>query len=252
MSVQKNIIENVSFHHFGERCHPLLIINMLLNIKEKKLFQLGIFPFNTIIDILEEGQLEDIINIDYLRRNGNCINYETEDKHHGYAHVNSECQHIKYKNLQLVHDYAFEGNTIINKKFIENSHRIKMENFYKDIAENKFMIFITFLYDSKIDELKFEEMKNVLINKYKIQKFLIIIFSQEEKPNKFIPEEYEILTIENDYRDAIKRKKEYRIPLYRDIFEKFRNVMIKHDIHYKSFDELFDIKNMNVLPGIDD
>ena len=223
---------------------------MMLNIKEKKLFQLGVFPFNTIINILEDGQLEDIINLDYLRRCGNCVNYENEDKLNGYAHVNSNCQHIKYKNLELVHDYAFEGNTVINKNFIEKSHKIKMENFYKDISENKFMVFITYLFDSKIADLKFEDMINVLKNKYNIKKFIIIIFSTEQKPDKIIPKEYELITVDQ-YYDDIWKKKEYRIPLYRDMFEKFRNIMIKYNIHYNSFDELFDIKNMPVIPGVD-
>jgi hypothetical protein len=224
---------------------------MILNISDKRLFQLGIFPFNSIIDILKDGKLEDIINLEYIRLNDNIVNYEVTDKLNGYAHGNNACKNIKYKNVTLMHDYAFEGNTVINKNFIENSHRIKMDNFYRDISEEKFMVFITFLFETKMAELKFEEMVNVLKNKYKIQKFLIIIFSQEHKQNKNIPEEYEIITIENEYRDDILRKKEYRIPLYREIFEKFRNVMIKHNIHYKSFDELFDIKNMPVLPGID-
>lgn len=37
-------------------------------------------------------------------RCGNCVNYENEDRLNSYARVNSNCQHIKYKNLELVHD----------------------------------------------------------------------------------------------------------------------------------------------------
>ena len=40
---------------------------MILNINIKTLFQLGIYPFNTIVKILKDEKLNDIMNIEYLR-----------------------------------------------------------------------------------------------------------------------------------------------------------------------------------------
>jgi hypothetical protein len=111
------------------------------------------------------------------------------------------------------------------------------------------MIFITFLHDTKLLEIKYEEMVNVLKQKYLIEKFLIILFTTEQKIDKIIPPEYEIITIDHFF-DNIWRKKEERIPLYKDIYTKFLNVISKYGLNYKSFEEQFDIKNMPVIQGV--
>ena len=218
---------------------------MILQNHKKTLFQLGIFPFNTIVQILEEAQFNDIINLDYLRLNGNKVDYLENDTFHNYAHVNSNCTHTKYKNLELVHDYAFDGNTITNKKFIEASHKLKIQNFYNDIkANNKYMCFITFLFDSKLVDLEFKKMVDVLKNKYNIKKLIILIFTNEKNIIQDLPKEYEIITIENEYRDDIWRETEYKVNLYKDIWEKFRSTLKKYGCEYKCFEEIFDIRHM--------
>ena len=78
--------KNIRYLHFGERCHPIVIINMLLKINVKTMFQLGIYPFNTIVKILEDGTFDDIMNPQYLRLmttlpdGSNEIKYNNKDK----------------------------------------------------------------------------------------------------------------------------------------------------------------------------
>jgi hypothetical protein len=76
--------KDIRYVDFGERCHPLIIINMMLNINTKTLFQLGIYPFNTIVKILEDGTFDDSMNPQYLRLN--------HDEH----------GNIKYNNLKVL------------------------------------------------------------------------------------------------------------------------------------------------------
>lgn len=107
-------MKNIRYLHFGERCHPILIINMLLKINIKTLFQLGIYPFNTICSILEDETFDDIMNIEYLQamnpNNSSELIYENVkflevDKVNNYCHINTIISNKKYKNLLLVHDY---------------------------------------------------------------------------------------------------------------------------------------------------
>ena len=133
--------KNIRYIHFGERCHPLIIINMMLKINIKTLFQLGIFPFNTIVNILEDGIFDDIMNPQYLRlmhdEHGNIkynnLKVHQVDKLNNYCHSNTIISNSKYDKLLLVHDYGCEEDTIINYNFIQNSHKLKQQNFYENI-----------------------------------------------------------------------------------------------------------------------
>ena len=54
---------SVSLQHFGDMCYPFIIINHILRISRKTLFELGRFPFNSNLKILQEAQFENIYKI---------------------------------------------------------------------------------------------------------------------------------------------------------------------------------------------
>jgi hypothetical protein len=220
---------------------------MILNIKTKTLFQLGKYPFNTIIQILEDEKFEDVINPEYLLFNGNKLNYLEEDKLDNFCHNNTIIDSTKYLGLGLVHDYAIEDNTIINYNFIQKIHKLKQENFYEYIKSDNFLCFVTFLFDTNKMDLQYEKMKNILSEKYNIKDFVIVIFTDDKTPILFdIPKCYEIITID-EYKDDFARPTDYRINLYKDIWEKFSCVLKKYGYNYETFEELFDITRMPII-----
>lgn len=242
--------KEIEFLHFGERCGPYIIINLMLKNNKKTLFQLGVYPFNTIVNILEDEKFDDIINLEYIRYNGNKVDFLEIDKKKAYSHC-SAFTNIKYEGLQLQHDYELEENTIINYNFINESHNIKKTNFYNSIKNNNFLCFICLLFSTNILDLEFEKMVYILKHKYSIESFIITIFTNDKdgisKLPSNLPKEYEIIFVENDYRIDIYESDEYRINLYKDMWEKFRDVLKKYNYHYSSFEEQFDI---NLMPRL--
>ena len=250
---------SIRYLHFGERCHPLLIINMMLNINIKTLFQLGVYPFNTIVKILEDETFDDIINPQYLRLMNmlpdgsfeikyNQVKFLENDKINNYCHNNTNISNIKYDKLMLVHDYGCEEDTIINYNFIQKSHKLKQANFYEYIHSGDFLCFITILFDSTLADLEYEKMSNLLSQKYAVKDFVIVIFTNDKNPiPENLPKCFEIIVLDDEYRDDIWRSTEYRVALYKDMWEKFRCVMKKYDFDHASFEEQFDINRMPLL-----
>lgn len=250
---------SIRYLHFGERCHPLLIINMMLNINIKTLFQLGVYPFNTIVKILEDETFDDIINPQYLRLMNmlpdgsfeikyNQVKFLENDKINNYCHNNTNISNIKYDKLMLVHDYGCEEDTIINYNFIQKSHKLKQANFYEYIHSGDFLCFITILFDSTLADLEYEKMSNLLSQKYAVKDFVIVIFTNDKNPiPENLPKCFEIIVLDDEYRDDIWRSTEYRVALYKDMWEKFRCVMKKYDFDHASFEEQFDINRMPKL-----
>lgn len=239
---------NIRYLHFGERCHPIIIINIILNIKIKTLFQLGIYPFNTIVKILEDETFHDIMNPKYLKSdNYSELKYLQEDKLNNYCHNNTLLSNTKYNGLTLVHDYGCEEDTIINYNFIQNSHKLKQQNFYENIHSGDFLCFITILFDSNLAVLEYERMSNVLSQKYGVKDFVIVIFTNDKNIPENLPKCFEIIVLEDEYKDDICRSKEYRVALYKDMWEKFVCVMKKYGFDHSSFEELFDINRMPIL-----
>jgi hypothetical protein len=238
--------KNIRYLHFGERCHPFIIINMILGINVKTLFQLGIYPFNILIQILHDETFDDIINPQYLKsENYNKLKYLDVDILNNYCHNNTILCNTKYDGLKLVHDYDCENDTIINYNFIQNSHKLKQKNFYEYIQSGDFLCFITFLFESNLKDLQYEKMSNVLFEKYGVKDFIIIIFTNDTNPiPENIPKCYEIIILNDEYRDDIHRSDEYRTTIYKEIWEKFRCVMKKYDIEHALFEEIFDINKM--------
>jgi len=237
---------NIRYLHFGERCQPYIIINLILNINVKTLFQLGIYPFNTIVQILEDETFDDIMDIKYLKNEKyNEIKYLEVDKLDNYCHNNTILNNKKYNGLALLHDYGCEEDTIINYNFIQKSHKLKQSNFYEYINSGDFLCFITFLFDSTLSELEYEKMNNLLSEKYGIKDFVILIFTNDKNPiSSNLPKCFEIIMINGNYGEDHIMCIEERINLYKDIWDKFRYVMKKYDFDHSSLEELFDINRI--------
>jgi hypothetical protein len=180
------------------------------------------------------------------------VKYLEIDKVNKYCHKNTILSNKKYKNLLLVHDYGLEEDTIVNYNFVQKSHKLKQKNFYEYIHSGQFLCFITILFESNLGNIEYERMSNVLKNKYGLTDFIIVIFTNDktEIPSN-IPECYEFVILENEYRDDVHRSDDYRINLYKDMWNKFTDVMKKYGYKYASFDEQFDINLMPKL-NVDD
>ena len=234
--------KEIEFIHFGETCNPIIIINFILKLNKKTLFQLGVYPFNTIVKILEDSTFENITDIDYIRYNNNKLNYLEDDKIDNYMH-NSHITNIKYDGLTLVHDFGVEENTIINYNFIKKMHNIKIQNFYNSINSKKVICFICFISMSNFLDLEYEKLIIILKQQYYIEDFIIIIFTNDKLPSSLnLPKEYEFVTIDCDYRGDVHMSYENRCNAYKEIWEKFRIVMTKYNYNYLSFEDVFDGK----------
>lgn len=245
-------MKNIRFLHFGERCHPIVIINMLLGINTKTLFQLGIYPFNTILEILKDEKFDDILNLDYLKCNDKNLSFLPVDKIERYCHQETICNHTKYDGVILVHDYGAEDNIIVNYNFVNKYHKIKQRNFYEYINSGDFLCFITVLFSTSLESLKYEEMSKVLSEKYKVKDFIIIIFTNEKyKIPENLPKCYEIIILKDEYRDDVHRSIEYRINLYCDMWEKTRDVLKKYGFQYPSFENIFDVSKLSNTLDVD-
>lgn len=96
--------------------------------------------------------------------------------------------------------------------------------------------------------IAYERMSNVLKNKYGLTDFIIVIFTNDKTEIPLnIPECYKFVILENEYRDDIHRSDDYRINLYKDMWNKFTIIMEKYGYKYPSFDEQFDINLMTRL-----
>ena len=148
----------IDFLHFGETCNPIVIINFILKIKKKTMFSLAVYPFNTIVQILEDNTFGDIADLQYIRFNSNKVDYLEVDTLNGYCHNNEVFTNTKYPNIQLLHDYGLEPNTntIINYNFIKKSFDTKIRNLNDSLRSKNFLCFVCFLYMSNILDLELE------------------------------------------------------------------------------------------------
>jgi hypothetical protein len=227
----------VNFIHFGERCQTLIIIDLLLSIHRKTLFQYALHPFNTIIQILEDNNFMDIIDTKYLKHNEQYYEHLEIDKKYGFGH-DTVFIHTKYNGSKIVHDYTIEDNKIINFNFVNDMYKSKINNFIEDIHSNNFVCFICFLAETNVNNLEYERMVNTLRNKHNVKDFTIFIFTNDKiNDSLIIPPEYEIIYLEEIFGNDAHKSIDERLKLYKEIHEKFKNRMLKYDYYVKDFDE---------------
>jgi hypothetical protein len=91
-------------------------------------------------------------------------------------------------------------------------------------------------------------MRFLLSEKYNIKDFVIVLFTNDKNPISMnIPNCYEIIVLDVVFFDDIWRSTEYRINLYKEMWEKFCTVMAKYGYEYKSFEEQFGLNRMPTL-----
>jgi len=228
---------NYELIDFGNSCLPNTLIRQILNNnKNKQIFMLGVYNFNNICKYLENGIFEDIYDKDLLTYENNPILNFT-DEIQSYSHKSI----IKNKKLNFTHnhDFAYDisTNTITNYNFIVKEFDLKIQNF-KEICKNeKLPIFINFT--NNINYYKMKEVLDIL-QKYIHKKFYIFIFIYGIHKREI--SEYDnikYIYLDNNLDDWWKQPKEIKEILYKEIYEKYIDIMIKLniDINFIPFEQ---------------
>jgi hypothetical protein len=219
---------NYELIDIGNNCLPNTLIRQILNNKNKQIFMLGIYNFNDICKYLENGIFEDIYNKDLLTyENSPILNFTDEIQSYSHKSI------IKNKKLNFMHNHDFSydisTNTITNYNFIVKEFDLKIQNF-KEICKNqKLPIFINFT--DNINNYKFKEVLDIL-QKYIHKKFYIFIFIYGIHKREI--SEYDnikYIYLDNNFFEWWKHPKEIKKILYKEIYEKYIDIMIKLNIN---------------------
>jgi len=220
--------------HFGNDCAPGIIINDILNVREKQLFQLGFYNFNDMLEYLKQSKYEEIYEKSYLFFNDiKIIEF--------YSHLNeyktgSIVVNKKY-NFKFNHDYAVKNYKIINYYFIVNSFKNKIKNFKECLELENKIIFITF---TNID-IKILEMINLLKEKTK-NWFKLLVFTNNKSLNCYF-EKAELIYLNNEYDKWYFKSLKDRFILYKEIYTKFYKIS-KEYIDLPVFEDTFYYKKL--------
>jgi len=218
--------KKVNLVHFGEDCSPGILINDILNNKDKTLFSLGLFKFNSILEYIKNNKYEEIYLKDYLSYNNNNIKSFTNNKNY-FSQNDIYVNHTKYK-FSFLHDFNLipDKLEINNYNFIVKSYKKKIKYFKKVLNDNNFTYFITFSNDKNI---KIKEMENILKEK-KRNLFKLLIFTNNKlikyKKNIFV----KIIYLKNNYENWYINKLEDRFNLYKEIYNKFYDCLVIKNI----------------------
>jgi hypothetical protein len=226
--------EKIKLVHFGNDCAPGIIINDILNIKGKQLFQLGFYNFNDILEYLKESKYEEIYDKSHLFFNNIKI---TEF----YSHLNEyktgpSILNKKY-NFNFNHDYFMQDYKIMNYEFIVNSFNTKIKNFKECLELEKKIIFITF---TNVD-IKALEMIDLLKEKTN-NWFKLMIFTSNKNLNYFI-DKVELIYLNNEYDNWFLKSPKDRFILYMEIYNKFYKQASEY-INLPVFEDTFYYKSL--------
>jgi hypothetical protein len=229
---------------FGNQCLPHELIRKILKKKSKQLFMLGVYSFNDISVFLERGNFEDIYKKEYLVYNNCPIEHftnEVEKYSHSSIIKNTRCK------FTYNHDFLYDisTNTIRNYDFIVHEFDEKIANLKQLFSNDKLPIFIHF---SMIKITGLEKMVSVL-KSYMTKPFYIFIFVPDtcypsnRENNNTLFENIKFIYLEKDYIDWWKQPQDIKMVLYKEIYDKYVDIMRKLQIEDNliSFEEL-DIK----------
>ena len=228
------IDEKIKLVHFGNDCAPGIIINDILNIKEKQLFQLGFYNFNDILEYLKESKYEEIYNKSHLFFNDiKIIEF--------YSHLNeyktgSIILNKKY-NFKFNHDYAVQEYKIINYEFIVDSFNTKIKNFKECLELESKIIFIVF---TNVD-IKLLEMIKLLKEKTN-NWFKLLVFTNNKNLN-YCFEQAELIHLNNEYDIWYLRNLKDRLVLYEEMYSKFYKTANEY-IKLPCFEDTFYYKTL--------
>jgi hypothetical protein len=228
------IDEKIKLVHFGNDCAPGIIINDILNIKDKQLFRLGFYNFNDILEYLKESKYEEIYDKSHLFFNNIKIiefySYLNEYKT-GPSILNK-----KY-NFKFNHDYAVQDYKIINYEFIVDSFNTKIKNFKECLELENKIIFIVF---TNVD-IKILEMIKLLQEKTN-NWFKLIIFTSNKNLNYHI-DEVKLIYLNNEYNKWYLKSLKDRLIIYTEIYNKFYKT-VKEYINLPFFEDTFYYKTL--------
>jgi len=210
-------------YHFGESCVPGVIINNILSCQEKKLFMLGHYNINDIIQYLIADSLEEIYDKQYFVFNS------TVDK--GYIRI----QHSKY-NFIFNHDYLVANGSITNYDKCAERFKLKINNFRTMMNNTKSVLLINFSEAPDIINIKAIEQYFKKHNK----KFILLIFTNAEtKP--IISNSVYIVKIDRDLMFYWTLKADERRLLNQEIYEKFISTLKANNIihSFPSINQVF-------------
>jgi hypothetical protein len=220
--------------HFGNCCAPGIIINDILNIKDKQLFQLGLYNFNDILEYLKESKYEEIYDKSHLFFHNVKIT-EFYSRLNEYK-TGSIILNKKY-NFGFNHDYVMQGYKIMNYEFIVNSFNIKIKNFKECLELEKKIIFITF---TNVD-IKALEMIDLLKEKTN-NWFKLIIFTSNKNLN-YCFDKVELIYLNNEYNNWFLKSPKDRLILYTEIYNKFYKTVNEY-IKLSFFEDTFYYKSL--------
>lgn len=165
------------FIHLGDACAPGIIIQELLNIKTKQLFQLGGYYFNDILEFLKIDQYESIIEKTFLlnqyNENQQFSEFADEDDKHYHGHP---VLHSKF-NFIFNHDFLVQNKTkIVNYGFIVREFEEKIRRFRASLIGDNVAIFITFTNNKNA---RIEEMISFLKTITK-KPFYVLLYTNEQ------------------------------------------------------------------------
>lgn len=236
------IDEKIKLIHFGNDCASGIVINDILKIGEKQLFQLGLYDFDDILYYLKEEKYEEIYNKSYLFLNDIKIDkfYSVSKNYTTFTDDDKSVSNKKY-NFKFNHDYEVKNNEIINYDFIVSSFDEKIENFKKCLELENKIIFITFTNH----DVKVSEMIDILKKKTN-NWFRLVIFTSNKNLN-YCVDQVELIYLDNEYyRSWFLKNLKDRFFLYEEIYNKLHNLLksyidlpVFEDTHYyKTIDRI--------------
>lgn len=212
--------------HFGDACYPYIIINHLLNIKTKTPFQLGTFPFDSNVNILDNKDFDGIYALENLRYDNKELAI-SKVQNKAYAHTSTNVHNIKY-DVWMNHDFEIENQQVLNYDFILESGKEKFNNFIEFLKED--LVIINFTDNLSQD---FNKLPNVLESKYNAVNFRVLIFTNnKEELNYTLNPKIQLIRLDNDYQSEWDKPQQFRIELFREIWEKFIYA-VEQFINYK-------------------
>jgi hypothetical protein len=226
--------EKIKLLHFGNDCAPGIIINDVLNIKGKQLFQLGFYNFNDILEYLKESKYEEIYDKSHLFFNNIKI---TEFYSHLNEYKTGPSIFNKKYNFNFNHDYFMQDYKIMNYEFIVNSFNTKIKNFKECLELEKKIIFITF---TNVD-IKALEMIDLLKEKTN-NWFKLIIFTSNKNLN-YCFDKVKLIYLKNEYNNWFLKYPKDRLILYTEIYNKFYKTVNEY-IKLPFFEDTFYYKSL--------
>jgi hypothetical protein len=245
-------VRKVELVYFGDNCLPGIIINDILGIRTRDLFQLAIYPFNSILNYLKIDNLHEIYDINFL-----CSRDEQDLTEHPSISENKFCHNffIKHKKYDFWfnHNYDVSDLYILNYKYNVQSFKEKINHFQKTLADkNNFVYFINFTLSNDVPVPKIDEMIEFLLSKRDNFKIIFFTNSSEiaDKMNEFkqkndkLKKYYHVIHLNISYDKWYLVESKDRFDLLKETYEKFLETDDQIKANFPTFEQTHFYKNL--------